>query len=370
MKYTALAAMLMGAWPLALPAVAAHATAPLPALGADLNATTVSGISSGGFMAAQLATAYSARFTGVGVIAAGPYYCAGTYSSQSLLQNATTTCMAAPTASSAADAAISLANATSFAEQRLIDPVSFLAKQRVYAFSGSGDRTVRTVVVDQVERYYRLAGAPEDHILYKKNSSAGHAIITDNDDGVDCEQTEAPYINNCGFVQSQELLSHLYGKNGKSPNTGTPLGQIIAFDQREFVKGSLASMGKNGYLYLPDYCKSNACSVHVALHGCEQGARQIGDQFYRGTGYNEYADTNALIILYPQARASRGIPANPKGCWDFWGYSNQAGAPAFYAKDAPQMAAIMAMIARLGQARGAAAPVTPAPLAPASSTPP
>jgi hypothetical protein len=213
---------------------------------------------------------------------------------------------------------------------------------------------------DLVARYSRLAGAPEDHIMYRKNSSAGHAIITDGDDGVECDKTDAPYINNCGFIQSQELLAHLYGKNSKSANTGVPAGQVIVFDQREFIKGSLASMSRNGYAYVPNYCKSNACFVHVALHGCEQGARQIGDQFYRGTGYNEYADTNGLIILYPQAGVSRGVPANPKGCWDFWGYSNEAGKPAFYAKDAPQMAAIMAMIERLGQPRGAAATIPPA----------
>ncbi|MEO7494812.1 MAG: poly(3-hydroxybutyrate) depolymerase [Massilia sp.] len=354
MKRHALVALLLGACTLAPAALARNATPPLPALGADLNFTTVSGISSGGFMAAQLATAYSSRFKGVGVIAAGPYYCAGTYASQSLFQNATTTCMSASIAATAADGAISLANATSFADKRLIDPVKFLAEQRVYAFSGSSDRTVKTIVVDQVEKYYQLAGAPKDHILYRKND-AGHSIITDNDDDVECSKTDAPYINNCGFVQSQELLAHMYGKNGKPANAGVPAGQIIVFDQREFIKGTLTSMNRNGYAYVPEYCRTNACFVHVAFHGCEQGARIIGDQFYRGTGYNEYADTNNLIILYPQAGVSKGAPVNPKGCWDFWGYSNEEGFPAFYAKDAPQMGAIMAMVDRLGQSRAAAA---------------
>ena len=44
----------------------------LPALGADLTRTSVSGISSGGFMAAQIATVYSSRIIGAGIIAAGP----------------------------------------------------------------------------------------------------------------------------------------------------------------------------------------------------------------------------------------------------------------------------------------------------------
>jgi len=41
----------------------------LPALGADLAQTSVSGLSSGAFMAVQLQVAYSRRIVGTGVIA-------------------------------------------------------------------------------------------------------------------------------------------------------------------------------------------------------------------------------------------------------------------------------------------------------------
>lgn len=349
MDYTLRLAFLLASCTGALPAPAA--TAPLPALGADLSRTSVSGISSGGYMASQLATAYSSHFKGVGVIAAGPYYCAGTSEALSLIDNATTTCMSASIAASAADAAVSLKHARNFAGQGLIDPVSYLAGQRVYAFSGSSDHTVKTIVVDQVEKYYRLAGAAPERIVYKKDSSAGHAIVTDRGDDVPCALTEAPYINNCGFVQSHQLLRHLYGPAARAVNGGVPAGQTIEFDQREFIQGTLTSMAAIGYAYVPRQCQSSACAVHVAFHGCQQGARQIGDRFYRGTGYNEFADANQLIILYPQADSSRGIPANPKGCWDFWGYSNEKNFPPFYAKGAPQMAAIIAMIYRLGAPR-------------------
>lgn len=353
MKRHALAALLSAGIG-ASPALAEPPAPPLPALGADLSATTVSGISSGGFLAAQLATAYSARFAGVGLIAAGPYYCAGTHPSQSLLDNAMTSCMAPAIPAVAASGALSLANATRFAAAGLIDPVQNLARQRVYAFSGASDRTVKTIVVDQVRQYYLMAGARPEQILYRKHPDAGHAIMMKDDDDVPCASTAPPYINNCGFVQSHELLAHLYG-TGKPANAGAPAGRIVAFDQREFIRGSQTGMDARGYLYVPQYCTENACNVHVALHGCQQGAQVIGDRFYRGTGYNAYADTNRLIILYPQVEQSRGLPMNPRGCWDFWGYSNTPGSPPFYAKGAPQMAAIMAMIDRLGQPRGPAA---------------
>jgi hypothetical protein len=76
----------------------------------------------------------------------------------------------------------------------------------------------------------------------------------------------------------------------------------------------------------------------------------VGPAFYGRTGYNEFADRNALIVLYPQVHPSAGVPANPLGCWDFWGYSGEdPGKPSFHTRAAPQMAAVMAMVARLGQ---------------------
>ncbi|MCB2032686.1 MAG: hypothetical protein KDF57_04795, partial [Ottowia sp.] len=62
---------------LATCASAAQAAAPLPQLMIDKTQTSVSGVSSGGYMAVQLHVAYSATFKkGVGVVAAGPFNCA------------------------------------------------------------------------------------------------------------------------------------------------------------------------------------------------------------------------------------------------------------------------------------------------------
>ena len=68
---------------------AAHAVVPLPSLNVDKTQTTVSGLSSGGFMANQLGYAYSATFKGVGVFAGGPYMCAGHSNYTACMYNAT-----------------------------------------------------------------------------------------------------------------------------------------------------------------------------------------------------------------------------------------------------------------------------------------
>jgi len=48
----------------------------LPGLKVDLNQTSVSGLSAGGYMAVQFHVAHSAIVKGAGVIAGGPYFCA------------------------------------------------------------------------------------------------------------------------------------------------------------------------------------------------------------------------------------------------------------------------------------------------------
>src|SRR6267143_814326 len=54
----------------------AQAADTLPALGADPSKTSVSGLSSGAFMAVQYQVAFSGSVIGAGVVAGGPYYCA------------------------------------------------------------------------------------------------------------------------------------------------------------------------------------------------------------------------------------------------------------------------------------------------------
>ena len=57
-----------------LPAALAAET--LPQLGADIQQTSVSGLSSGGYMAGQFHTAHSKYVKGAAIVAAGPYACA------------------------------------------------------------------------------------------------------------------------------------------------------------------------------------------------------------------------------------------------------------------------------------------------------
>src|ERR1700745_1901333 len=57
------------------PACQSETTA-LPSLGAELSATSVSGLSAGAYMAGQFQIAHSSIVRGAGIIAGGPYGCA------------------------------------------------------------------------------------------------------------------------------------------------------------------------------------------------------------------------------------------------------------------------------------------------------
>ncbi|OBU87129.1 extracellular catalytic domain type 2 short-chain-length polyhydroxyalkanoate depolymerase [Chromobacterium subtsugae] len=328
---------------------ASAAAAPLPALGADPKQNTVSGLSSGAFMAAQFSVANSARVAGAGIVAGGPFYCAGLgglNGPERFLTTATTQCMrplgAAPSGAAAWQAA------QKFAGQGLIDPVDNIKRQRLYIFTGASDSIVLPKVVAQTRAFYQSAGVPDAQVRYVDNVNAGHALITANATDLKCPANAAPNLNNCGFVQSQDILRQLYGQ--LKPPAAKLSGQLKDFDQTEFSKKGYTGLSDIGHVYIPAACAKDSCRVHVAFHGCTQEDSRIGNRFYATTGYNEIADSNRIVVLYPQIRTDP--KRNPQGCWDFWGYSSKDPSnPDYYAKSAPQMSAVRAMVDRLNSPR-------------------
>ncbi len=320
----------------------------LPGYGADLSQTSVSGMSSGAFMTAQFHVAYSGSLVGAGIVAGGPYFCAGSISSVSYVQNAMETCMN-PTGPGP-DAMKLFRKAIEFQKNGWIDNLKNLRDDKIYIYSGFNDEIVRTKVVDQTKFFYDLVGVPPENIRYSKWVASGHALITDNPGDVPCPESRPPFINDCDFFQAYDILNHIYGD--LNPPAASLSGSFVEFEQAEFLGDAfeLSGMSERGYAYVPESCEEGGCKVHVSLHGCLQGADYIGDAWYGKTGYNKMADTNKMIVLYPQAKKSEDIPYNPMGCWDFWGYSSpDPDDPNFYKKEAPQMAAFAKMLERLAQ---------------------
>jgi len=332
--------------------------------------SSISGLSSGAFMTVQLHLAHSSSFAGVGVIAGGPFRCAESFRGAAALpedayvQSAEYICMSPLTAAAGPDA-IHLANlARQAAENKEIDPVLNLQDDRVFLFSGTRDSVVHSTVVKCTESFYRELRV--ERLKLKNDVPAGHCIVTDNPEDSLLGENQPPYINCGSGMLSHEILNYIYD-DLKRPSDRLS-GRIVRFDQREFFAGDeRASMSEFGYAYVPAEAEARdkPSRVHIVLHGCKQGYGFVnfvngradvknqaayGSRYIMTTGYNEIADSNNIIVLYPQAKGvDGGAMQNPDGCWDWWGYTSvDPERPDYYSRNAIQIQALHRMLERLG----------------------
>jgi len=220
-----------------------------------------------------------------------------------------------------------------------IDSTSNMRTDNVWIFGGVHDSVVNPSIVSKVSEYYHhyvTAGS----IKTVTNVPAEHSMPTRNYGGA-CDRLNAPnYLNNCNYDAAFELLNHIYGGHLKQPTTAS--GQLIKFDQGDFFyfsSPSTYSMDNFGYVYVPTGCQNKhaPCKLHIAFHGCQQGQSNVGDAYVRHGGYNEVAEANNIIILYPQVTATL---SNPQGCWDWFGYTGLM----FATKSGFQMTAVYRMM--------------------------
>ena len=150
------------------------------------------------------------------------------------------------------------------------------------------------------------------------------------------------------------MLQKFYGTLN-ARNNAPAAGNYIEFNQTQFTTNP--GMAATGWAYVPANCASGSqCKVHVALHGCQQSTDKIGDKFVKNTGYSRWADTNSIIVLFPQTKtdntsrstSASGSLANPNACWDWIGWYGTN----FAQKAGTQMAAIKAMVDRVSSGSG------------------
>ncbi|KAM3926027.1 poly(3-hydroxybutyrate) depolymerase-like [Leptodactylus fuscus] len=298
---------------------------------------SVSGISSGAYMANQFHVSHSGKVVGAALFAGGPFYCA-----IGNMVTATSACMKFPSTISLIPLKV---YTETCASTGLIDPLSNLARGRVFIFSGSKDSVLVQGVAKKLEEYYAsyiTSGA----IKAVYNIAAEHGMPTDSYGGA-CGSLNKEYINNCNYNGAYEALNHIHVGLQRPSSSAGQSGQLFLFDQSEFFNWAPAityGMDTAGYVYVPTACMNGArCRIHIAFHGCLQGRDKVGDRFARYAGYNQVADLNNFIILYPQARS---ILTNPNGCWDWWGYTGIA----YATKNSFQVTGVQRMMLRaMGQ---------------------
>lgn len=337
---------------------------PLPALNIDLHETSVSGLSSGAFMAVQFQLAYSSIVKGAGIVAGGPFFC-----SQGDALRATTRCsctfdpehkicVVSPTS---AEVPALLEKTRQYAANGLIDNPAGLARQRVLILSGSKDETVPPLVSRQLAEFYEQLGLAPENLSSIRLPNAAHTMPTLGY-GAACDVSQSPFLGKCGYDAAGKILSWIYGPLKAPAAAGKTHGKLLQFDQALYQPpGGFAwtkGLDSSGWVYVPEACARGAtCRVHIALHGCKQGQSFLpiippvdgglyyGTTFVRKAGYQRWADSNNIVVLYPQAVS---MPyRNPNGCWDWWGY----GGADFATNQGAQLTALRAMVEQLASGK-------------------
>lgn len=326
---------------------ASSAVIELPALGARRDDASVIGVSSGGYMASQMAVAWPARFAGLGVIAAGPWACARGSLGRALGQCMFTT--KGPVDLDAIDA-----RRQSYLERELVGTPEQLATLRAYTWHGGADKVVAPSIGQSLaQQLSAWLADPEQQLRVVVDAEAAHgwpigSETPDDDHNIDiadCAEGGGTHLLDCERQVAQEALDWIHGP--APDGNGEHAGRLVRFDQGDFDARGLADVG---YLFIPDACESGGCPVSVALHGCDMGAEEGDESFVRRSGLNPRAAAEGRLVLYPQAEASM---ANPRGCWDWWGFSESSWQldPLHDSRQGRQLGALMQMLDRLQSAK-------------------
>ncbi len=341
---------------------------------------TVSGVSSGGFMAIQLFVAHSNTFEGAGTFAGGIYGCAkGQKDFMTLFEDNKKSLMAVlgsrgvnegasrPTIQSIevcmqrpslidVDFSVNLARQNE--ASGVIDKLTNLQNKPVAIFQGDLDPTVLAPSAEKLDQFLKRFGSRTRLTMV---SGLGHALPSPKG-SLACGTTGSPFLAKCSRQDGSqvdgagEVLRTLYGQ--LRARTEMDPQSLYRFSQSQLINAASATMSGEGFVYWPKACRdaNSNCRLHVALHGCHQNGDAVGDEFARNAGYNEWAEANGIVILYPNAAVSQmahpmSIPFkrddrsssfgyNPNGCWDWFAYTG-----AFYTtQEAPQIEAIKKMV--------------------------
>jgi len=180
-------------------------------------------------------------------------------------------------------------------------------------------------VVKALQQMYVDLGV--NNITTQYQIASSHCFPTTNY-GASCSNFGTPFINNCNYDGAGSALGVIF--QNLQARGSQIRSNLIKIDQSKFTPNGVnpgsISLDRYGFVYYPTACrrKSTACKLLIALHGCQQYYATVGDAFTRHTGLNDWAETNNIIVLYPQTVASTFSPMNSQGCYDWWGYNEPA----------------------------------------------
>ena len=309
---------------------------------------SVSGLSSGADAAVQLAVAYSSLFAGAGVFAGQAYHCAvqrfpndklvdmkaspsvpfcdGCPAGQTLTYDH---CKRTPSLESN-NVTLLVNYARAQAKAKTIDPLSELAKRKIYLYRGLNDTTYNKGAVQAAADVF-TALMPPSSVFFEKKIRSPHLVP-----GIDphlCWWEEWAGRDNCTYDGAAAALRWIHGAKalagGRRNNSAEAIWEKYAepFDQARFdASGGEALMTSSAMIFIPPGCAvdvngtaapTKPCLVHMFLHGC--GVSFSYDTFAQYAGFNEWAVDNMIVVVYPKMGTSGSFKQEQSGCWDGYG---------------------------------------------------
>eukprot|EP00039_Didymoeca_costata_P023354 m.6811 g.6811 ORF g.6811 m.6811 type:complete len:365 (+) comp3589_c0_seq1:117-1211(+) len=342
----------------------------LPRLLIDPDGVTASGISSGADFVGQFHLAFSSVIKGVGIFAGQPYGCAVTRFPLDELKkscagnkscdvpichgcphNATLQydhCKQHPewvVPETLQELAINASN------EGKIDNITNLHTQPVYIYRGTKDPCyVSGAEARVIEFYNRFVGDGGRNdgglIAYEGSIPSMHAQPTIHAGSPCGGPYDGPYsyLAHCNYDGAGAVLNHMYNSTLKSPVKTANLEFLKLFNQTEFFGDIDPGLAAEAYVYIPPQCaaKTMTCKLHFWFHGCGGP-----DRFYNASvhfaGFNEWAESNNIVMVYPAMRSWGYTHQTLDGCWD--GYA-QTGNNYMY-QDGIQMATVRRMLKQI-----------------------
>jgi hypothetical protein len=259
-------------------------------------------------MAVQAHVAFAEKIGGIAVVAGGPYHCAA-----GDVKTALGKCMTGADL----DAEPMISFVAEAAAAGTISTPDSMQDARVWVFHSPVDAVVSPRAGAALAAFY-AAFVPTGNIRLVDDIESAHGWAT-VDAGMPCDEQGGDYINACGYDTAGESLRHLHGEL-LAPADEAAAENLRGISLSGFF-GSGSHIADEGFAYVPEACRPAGadCRLHIVFHGCVQGAEFLEDRFVRQAGFNEWAETNHIVVIYPQLESSL---FNPKGCWDWWGYTD------------------------------------------------
>lgn len=307
----------------------AETPGPLKSYKIDPTKISISGVSSGAFMAVQMGVAYSKTFSAVSSVAGGVYWCA-----QGDFKRAQAVCMKEPKDINVED---QINQAKRWDRAGAIDALDNLKKQKLFVFSSQKDAVIPPENSAKLQKFYE-AFTESKNIKIEKSSNAAHGFPTLSYGNL-CGIMGVPWLLKCGYDLAANILEDAY--NQFAVKGQQVASHLLSFSQDEFGNED-TPLYANGWVYVPDDCaRGETCALHIALHGCQMNPDFVQDKFATHAGYNDWAEANKIIVLYPQSK--KDLANNPFACWDWYGFTGKD----YATKNGFQMMALKKMVDRI-----------------------